>query len=218
MSYKASYLNILKWVVALFILTGAYLMVHITWPYFSFETDIGFLLKKQSVLYLDIWMLSFYVHISTSLVILVIGCFQFSAFIRNNYVKYHRLLGKLYVLLVLFCAAPSGLVMAVYANGGFWAKLSFVLISTGWWIFTFMGYTTIKQGNTESHRKWMIRSYALTLSALTLRFYVYISPLFIHLPARDMYVLVAWLSWVPNLIIAEWIIRSKNAKERETQY
>ncbi|MES2559634.1 MAG: DUF2306 domain-containing protein [Bacteroidota bacterium] len=214
MSNNSLYLNILKWICALLILAGAYLMVRITWPYFSFETDIGFLLTKQSVLYLDIWMISFYTHISTSLVVLLIGCIQFSRFIRTHYVKYHRLFGKIYVLLVLFCAAPGGLVMALYANGGFWARLSFVLISTGWWLFTFMGYRTIKHGHTEAHREWMIRSYALTLSALTLRFYVYISPIFIHLPARDMYVLVAWLSWIPNLLIAEWIIRRKHTIKR----
>jgi uncharacterized membrane protein len=196
---------VIQWMLALLIMAGAYLMMRITWPYFSLETDIGFLLKKQNVLYLDSWLLSFYVHISTSLLVLIIGCFQFSTFTRRQYARLHVLLGKLYVMLILFCAAPSGLVMAFYANGGFWAKLSFVLVSTGWWLFTYRGYRTIQQGNVTAHRKWMIRSYALTLSALTLRFYVYISPLFIHLPSREMYVLVAWLSWMPNLALAEWL-------------
>ena len=53
----------------------------------------------------------------------------------------------------------------------------------------------------------MIRSYALTLSAITLRIYT-VAFSFFNVPARpvEIYITTAWLSWVPNLIIAEMII------------
>jgi hypothetical protein len=61
------------------------------------------------------------------------------------------------------------------------------------------------------HEKWMIRSYALTLSAISLRLMAFILPKLIHLTAHTEYAVIAWLSWTLNLLIAEWIIFSRKA-------
>jgi hypothetical protein len=184
-------------------------MMKITIPYFSFRYDVDFLLTKQSVLYNKIWRYAFYSHISSSLIVLFTGIIQFYKPLIIHRPLLHRFVGKIYILLVLFISAPSGLVMAFYANGGLWARTSFILISVLWWFFTLRAYTKIKTKKIDEHIDNMIRSYALTLSAITLRLYVVALPGFIHLSARDMYTFVAWLSWVPNLLIAEWIIRNR---------
>ncbi len=199
----------LNTIITIGILAGFYAMLLITFPYFSFKTDIGFLLTKQAVLHIDSWYISFYVHIGSSLIVLLLGWLQFVKYILNNHPRLHRTLGKLYVGVVLLLSAPSGLVMGIYANGGVWAKLSFIITSICWWVFTFWAYRSIKSRQIQRHINFMVRSYALTLSALTLRLYVLFLPTVIHLQAREMYTLVAWLSWVPNLIIAEWFIRTK---------
>lgn len=191
------------------ILAGFYAMLVITFPYFSFKTDIGFLLTKQAVLHIDSWYVSFYVHIGSSLIVLLLGWLQFVKYILNNHPTLHRNLGKLYVGVVLLLSAPSGFIMAIYANGGVWAKLSFIITSICWWVFTYLAYRSIKSRQIQRHINFMIRSYTLTLSALTLRLYVMFLPMVIHLQAREMYTLVAWLSWLPNLMIAEWLIRTK---------
>jgi hypothetical protein len=59
-----------------------------------------------------------------------------------------------------------------------------------------------------THRAWMVRSYALIYAAVTLRIAL---PLLViafgdFLPA---YRAVAWLSWVPNLLWAEWHVRRR---------
>jgi hypothetical protein len=184
-------------------------MMKITLPYFSFKYDIAFLLTKQAILYKDIWRWSFYIHIGTSIFVLFFGVFQFIKPILIKYPNFHRTLGKAYIIIVLVFSAPSGLVMAFYANGGVWAKTSFVIISVLWWLFTYMAYVKIRNKNIQSHIAFMLRSYALTLSAITLRTYVVFLPAFIHLHAKEMYTLVAWLSWIPNIIIAEVLIRKK---------
>ena len=52
----------------------------------------------------------------------------------------------------------------------------------------------------------MVRNYALTLAAVALR-----NELPLMLVARvqfsDAYVIVSWLCWVPNLLVAEWLLR-----------
>jgi uncharacterized membrane protein len=200
-------------VFSLAVLFGAYLMFKITAPYLSFQTDIDFLLTKQSVLYIDAWRWSFYFHITCSLIVLALGIFQFNSYLRNRFISFHKIVGKIYVFLVLFICAPSGFIMGIYANGGMLTRLSFSCVSMFWWVFTFMLYSNIIKGRITQHKEFAIRSYALTLSALTLRLYVLIAPHFIHLSAKDMYALVSILSWLPNIIIAEFWIRYTREKQ-----
>ena len=58
----------------------------------------------------------------------------------------------------------------------------------------------------------MIRSYALTLSAITLRVWKYLIVLAFEPPPMDVYRLVAWLGFVPNVLFAEWWIRRVRKK------
>ncbi len=194
------------------VLFCSYLMLRITLPYFSFDYGIGFLLTKQAILHIDLWRLAFYIPISSIFFVLLLGVFQFIPFLLEKYPVLHRQSGKVYVFLVLFLCAPSGLIMAFYANGGFWARLSFVIIAVLWWGFTYKAYTDIRKKKLQAHVAGMTLSYALTLSAITLRSYVFFLPGFIHLHAKEMYILVAWLSWIPNLLIAELINRKRKKR------
>jgi uncharacterized membrane protein len=189
-----------------------YLMARITMPYYSFRYDVNFLLTKQAVIHLSIWRQAFYIHITTSIMVLFTGIFQFVRPLIKKRPGLHRTLGKIYVGLILFFSAPSGFVMALYANGGIWAKTSFTIISILWWTFTFLAYKNAREKNFKAHLANMYRSYALTLTAITLRTYVLILPHFIHLHSSQMYSLVAWLSWVPNLIVVELLIRNWKKK------
>jgi uncharacterized membrane protein len=183
------------------------LMFKITLPYLSFKIDAGFLATKQSIIHIAHWRYAFYIHVCTSIFLLLFGAVQF---VRNSAYRFriaHRISGILYVVIIVLLSGPSGFVMGIYANGGMWAKISFVLLSVCWVYTTVLSYLKIKNGNVLAHKQYMIRSYALTLSAVTLRTYALVLPMFIHLHGRDEYVLIAWLSWVPNLILAEVFIR-----------
>ena len=191
------------------------LMLRITVPYFSFRYDIDFLLTKQSVLHITAWRWAFYTHITCSIFVLILGGLQFVPAIVKKYTRVHRRMGKAYIILVLGLSAPSGLIMGFYANGGVVSKISFVLLSLLWWLFTFLAYRQIKKKNIESHINFMYRSYALTLSAITFRIYVMLVPHFIHLPAKEMYSLIAWLSWAPNLLVTEILIKNRTKWDQQ---
>jgi uncharacterized membrane protein len=200
-------MKFLKWFFAISLLLFSLLMLRLTLPYLSFDTGVSFLLTKQGILHNKAWYYSFYLHITTSVFVLMAGITQFSSNILKNRKKLHRQIGKIYVILVLFIAAPSGFIMALYANGGFPAKVSFVFTSILWWIFTFYAYLYIRKGNVQEHKEFMIRSYALTLSAITLRIYTYTFPILFNIHGKELYITVAWLSWVLNLLFAEWWIK-----------
>jgi hypothetical protein len=74
---------------------------------------------------------------------------------------------------------------------------------------TLSAYRHIRQRKLSEHRTWMIRSYALTLAAVTLRLYLPAS-LIAGFPMTVAYPAIAWLCWIPNLLIAEWFVRSRH--------
>ena len=136
------------------------------------------------------------------------GAFLFSSFILRTWPQVHRLFGKLYVGLVLLISTPSGLVMAYYANGGWMAQTSFVILSLLWWWFTYQGYCTARKLDFLAHKKWMRRSYALTLSAITLRLFQMLLGYLIYIDPVTQYIFVSWASWVFNLFLVElWMTR-----------
>jgi hypothetical protein len=187
----------------------SYLMLRITLPYLAFEIDTDFLVTKQSIIHIKHWRYSFYVHVCTSTFVLFLGIFQFIHRLIYGYKRLHRYIGLTYLIIVVFLSGPSGLIMGYYANGGLYARISFVTLSLLWIGFTAWAYIKVLRRDIEAHKAYMVRSYALTLSAVTLRSYAFILPLFVHMNGRDEYIMIAWLSWIPNLIVAEILIRKK---------
>ena len=114
----------------------------------------------------------------------------------------------IYWISILLVGAPGGFYAAINAMGGFPSQLGFTLLAICWFSFTLVALLAIKRGETQRHQKWMIRSYAITYAAVALRLYL---PLFtgaFGMPFMEAYVAIAWLCWVPNLFVAEWIIRA----------
>lgn len=183
-----------------------WLMIGLTLPYLGFETDVDFLLTKQKIIHLKHWRYAFYTHILLSIFSLIAGMTQFSDYILNRHKRLHRVMGYVYVIDVLCLAGPSGLIMAFYANGDLVSKSSFVLLSLLWIGFTAFAFMKALKKEFKMHEAWMIRSYALTLSAITLRLLALVLPHVVHLEAKTAYALIAWLSWTLNLLVAEWII------------
>lgn len=201
---------LLKVVAILALLFFCYLMFMISLPYFPMDKHarIQFLMTKLNVYHIDYWRAGFYIHVFTSVLALAAGLTQFSATIMRKFPKLHRRMGWIYIVVVLFLSGPGALVMSIHANGGFAAKISFTVLSIIWIIFTFIAFQKIRKKNFIAHGEFMLRSYALTFSAITLRMYlVFINYFHFGLSPIEKYVLVAYLSWIPNLLLAEFLIR-----------
>jgi len=201
-------LKIGKGAVLLFILSMAVLIsMSSVQHFFPYSQPSTFLQPKQA--HYGIYLPALYGHIFTSGLILLLGFLGFSQWIQTQHLLWHRRLGKLYVVLILFISAPSALIMAIYANGGWFIKLCFLLLSLLWWLFTWQAWNSIRKKDISRHQAFMLRSYALTLSAVTLRWYSFFVGYFFSWYNLDSYVWIAWLSWVPNLVLVEVWIRIK---------
>jgi uncharacterized membrane protein len=134
---------------------------------------------------------------------LLAGFTQFSKGLLKKYPITHRRLGMIYVITILLVSAPSGLIMGFYANGGPSSRIAFMLLSVLWFYFTLRAWRLAMKKDYKSHRKFMIRSFALTLSAITLRAWKFLIMNNIHLPPMDVYRFVAWWGWGFNLMVCE---------------
>lgn len=203
--------QVLKIVLSAAILYFSYLLLLITLQYLPLNLKVSFLELKGTGLTGTIhYKIAFFTHVYTSLFLVIIGLIQF--WNTKTPKGYHKYLGIAYVVIILFLSAPSGLIMSFYANGGLWSKLSFIILTILWFIFTYLGYKKAKQKNWEHHQKWMMRSYALTLSAISLRLFKWGIVSFFALPPMDTYKIVAWLGWTINLLMVEIYILYKNKK------
>ncbi|MEO5915046.1 MAG: DUF2306 domain-containing protein [Luteolibacter sp.] len=185
------------------------LMARITLGYWPVRRDAGFLQIKQQYLGIVHWEAAFWVHVFTSMLPLLAGFTQFAPWILKKWPRVHRTMGRVYVITVCFITGPASLIMAFYANGGITSRIAFTTLALLWLGSTAMGWRTVLQRKWQVHREWMIRSYALTLSAITLRVWKYLIVLAFEPRPMDVYRVVAWLGFVPNLLIAEWLIRRR---------
>lgn len=207
---KAALLDITKtFLIYIILCIATFLMLRTVVSYASFQDDVAFLSQKQDYLHLTIWKVSFYIHVFSSILCLIAGFTQFSNDILKNQINLHRVVGKIYVFNILIINFPVALIMAYYANGFIPTKIAFLILDTLWFWFTLKAFLEIKKGNTQKHKEYMIRSYALTFSAITLRTLKLVLSNVTDIEPMTLYMMNAWLAFIPNLIIAELIIRYK---------
>ena len=149
--------------------------------------------------------IAFFAHVIFAPVALALVPFQLWQGLRNRRPIVHRVLGRLYGLAILISGA-SGLWLAATTMAGPVAAFGFGLLAVLWLGTTGWGISLAMRGDRVAHRRWMIRSIALTLAAVTLRIQIPMG-MMLDIPFDSAYPAIAWLCWVPNLIVAEMIVR-----------
>jgi uncharacterized membrane protein len=203
-------------------MTAARIGTHATWAliallsvgvggYALYLVATGFEALGLSNPMLDPWGLQ--VHIAASGVAMLLGAFQFLKPLRQKLPSVHRWIGRIYVTACVVGGLAGGAI-ALSSTAGPIAGWGFFLLAVLWVPFTLLALAAAMRKDFVAHERWMIRSFALTFAAVTLRIYLPIAiiqnqgefPL-------DAYRAIAWLAWVPNLIVAEiWIAMRRPRK------
>lgn len=174
--------------------------------YFLFDMSNGLMNSKSAQLLGNrLWQVGFYTHITFGGLALLSGCTQFLSGLRQKRLSLHRNLGKIYVASVML-SGVAGFGIAFAASAGVWAQMGFAALGFLWLYTTAKAFLAIKKRDIVEHQNWMTRSYALCFGAVTLRLWM---PLFLAAFGMSFsiaYPIIAWLCWVPNLLVAEWII------------
>jgi uncharacterized membrane protein len=192
------------------LLVGAGLMGLLAARYYTFDSDVYF--PRQREVY-EAKTLGLMVHISGMLLAVLAGPFQFLRRLRERHFGLHRTLGKVYIAGAIV-GGLGGLYMAQFSASGAVSDVAFTVLALGVLLTTTVAFIRIRGGDVQSHREWMTRSYALVFAAITLRLYL---PLLEGaFGEHDGYAIVSWACWLPNLAVAEWLIRSRLRRHPET--
>lgn len=164
--------------------------------------------KSPALLAHQVYLAAFYTHIIFGGIAILIGWIQFSQKLRLRNVRLHRTVGKIYVLSVAL-SSLAALSIAGWATGGWVSGLGFAMLAAVWLYTDFRAYFSIRRLAIDEHRDWMVRNYALTLAAVTLRIYLPLATAAMHIDFVPAYKVIAWMCWVPNMVVAEILVSRK---------
>jgi Predicted membrane protein (DUF2306) len=181
------------------------LLIYNTLPYFSFSKEFSFIEERSFLFQSNFYNACFYIHILAGALCIGTALIQFSRYILKKSKAIHRISGKIYVFVVLFLGAPTGLYMAFFAKGSFWERSLFMFMAVWWFITTLYGLSTIHKKNVVAHKIWMIRSYAMAMTAVSFRVFHIVFYL-LDWGHLENYEFSLWISVVGNMLFAEWVI------------
>lgn len=147
------------------------------------------------------WLL---VHAASSATALLLGPLQFTAKLRRSRPRMHRVIGVTYLTACLL-GGLSALPLAIGTVAGHVASAGFIALGLAWMTTTVVAVERIAIGKVDAHRRWMTRSFALTLSAVTLRVYLFVSGM-LRIDYFLAYPVIAWACWLPNILGVEWYL------------
>ncbi len=201
----ARLLAAVAWVVVTLL---ALFVVLVVSPYLSLDPDAFFSEQRENYVRHEF---ALGVHVLSGIIALIVGPWQFVAGIRRRFVRVHRFMGAVYVASAL-ALGLSGLVFVPTAYTGAIAVAGFTLLDLAMLFTTATALRMIVARRVADHRRWMIRSFSLILAGVMLRvesmiYYGLHSAGVVDFSFETAYAGIAWLCWVPNLLIALWITR-----------
>jgi hypothetical protein len=156
----------------------------------------------------------FYAHIVGGGLALLLSPIQLSARVRARVPRLHRMTGRV-VLGSIAVGGVAGLVLAPHNVAGLDGTIGFGALAVLWLTFATLGFLAIRRGAVTIHRRWMLRTFALTYAAVTLRLW-----LAVLTPVTGEFVsayqFVPFLAWVPNLVLAEVLIRRWTSSDQQS--
>ncbi|RAJ25094.1 putative membrane protein DUF2306 [Gelidibacter algens] len=185
--------------------------------YYLLNVPFGlFNMKNREITTNVFWQLFFHLHIVFAATALLTGWLQFRLKLsKGPHYHWHGFIGEIYAISFII-SSLSALYISPYSNGGTPAFLGFFTLSILWFVITLLGYINIQNVITIRHQQLMIYSYALCFSGVTLRLWLPTLLLFIT-EFDSAYNIVAWLCWIPNLIVAH-IINKKINKTKNSNH
>jgi uncharacterized membrane protein len=161
---------------------------------------------------------AFYLHITAGGTALLLSPFQFATRLRDRHPQVHRVTGRI-ALTAIVVGGCAGLVLAPHSLAGSVGTAGFGLLAVLWVTFALTAFRAIRRGDIATHRRWMVRTFALTYAAVTLRLELGLMiALQISLAGVDeglaferAYLIVPFLCWVPNLLVAERYLATRSA-------
>jgi uncharacterized membrane protein len=192
--------------------------------YFFIENVAVYFTGYKSDTYInnEFWVIS---HLIGGTLALFLGPLQFFKWLRNKYLSFHRLSGKIYIV-GAFIAGLSALRLSLISSCVS-CRVSLLILAILVLFTTFSAWWTVKNKNLKAHQQFMVRSYICVLSFVAVRIGGIIPMDFlfgqIEDPTFSRTVNEYFFSFVPLIcgeIFLTWLPTLKNTRnqKRPTQY
>jgi uncharacterized membrane protein YozB (DUF420 family) len=112
-------------------------------------------------------------HIFLGSVVLLTACLQVWPWLRQTHPRVHRTSGRIYVA----AALPASVCVMVIAPMGLHGanqQVANTMLAVLWFGTTLAGFRAVRQRRYADHRRWMLRSVALSFSIVTNRLWLVI--------------------------------------------
>ncbi len=187
--------TVLSWLAVVLILRVLVTILANYPDYFPPNFDSLFLQGREARFH-GAYRAAFYIHILSAPLVLVNGLILLSDHVRRRHRGWHRWLGRVQVVVLLFLVLPSSVVMSRQAFGGWPAGLSFLVLSAATATCVIVGVVYALRRRYDRHRRWMVRSYVLICSAVALRLISGTAGL-VGAPSPELaYIVASWSSWL----------------------
>jgi uncharacterized membrane protein YozB (DUF420 family) len=198
------------WVVPLALLTAAFVAFSLP-PYLTLDPAQA---RLQPLPPFPGYYPLLVTHIFLGSVVLLAACLQVWPWLRKNHPRVHRTSGRIYVAAAL-PASVCVMVVAPMTVNGTNAQVANTILAVLWFGTTLAGFRAVRQGRYLDHRRWMLRSFALSFSIIANRlwlvalFAVFVPEIFTgaEVDTADLQQAVGvstWISWVVNLLVVQW--------------
>jgi uncharacterized membrane protein len=175
--------------------------------------------RSDSYINNPVWVSS---HLIGGTLALLFGPIQFSKWIRNKYLTFHRLTGKIYII-GAFIAGLSAIRLSLISSC-LPCRVSLFILAVLVLFTTFSAWWCVKNGNIKAHQQFMVRSYICILSFVAVRIggIIPLDFLFgqIEDPTFGRTVNEYFFSFVPLIcgeILMIWIPSLKNIKRKTSR-
>ena len=197
--------SVLGWLAIALILRVTVTIV-LNYPdYFPPNFDSLFLQGREATFH-GLYRITFTIHIFSAPLVLLNGLLLVSE--RFISWHWHRILGRLQVIVILTLFVPSSIYMAWYAFAGWGAGLSFLTLAICTGMCAILGVCAVWKKQVMEHRLWMRRCFLLLCSAIFLRLISGALSLLELSDAETAYIVAAWSSWVVPMLLFEVVRRA----------
>jgi uncharacterized membrane protein len=147
-------------------------------------------------------------HVAGGLLAIVIGPLQFWPRMRRDYLPFHRIAGRVYVVAVLLGSAVAFRLAAISEDT--WGSYSLGLTGLGvaWVATTAMALVAIRRKNLLQHKQWMTRSYVVTFAFVTFRLFDQWMGAHHIMTDDERGRFLAWGCWAVPLLFTELVLQA----------
>lgn len=188
-------------VFLILMLAGWGFIVQASLAYFDFENLPAFVIEKLPVRFEQLWMVSLRAHVASALVTFPL-CALLMTRVLQRRALWHRWVGRVAGVLVLFVLVPTGAVLAFDAKGGALVSAGFLLSGAIIAVAMVKGVAAVRRRELVAHRRAMRHVFAQMSVAVSSR----VSMIVLDAAGMDperAYVVALWIPVLASAIVAE---------------